>query len=387
MGSYDVAIVGCGIIGASIAFELAQEKLRVVALDRQEPGLEASWAAAGMLSPGPHSSADDLLVPFAKRSLELYPAFVAAIEAASKQKIEYSQRGTLELFFGPHAESNRDRVIHVHNHSDLEAEPISLLAARKLEPSLGQAAKAAALLANEATVEPRSLMGALLSGAKNRGAEIRAGCSVKSFLFEGERCVGVDIGSEKIAARFVVLAAGCYAGQISISSKGLRAPVPTRPVRGQMVALRCEGVNLSHVLRSEKGYLVPRRDGRIVAGSTLEDAGFEKRVTQDGISKILDAACELVPALSAAKTLETWAGLRPGTPDDLPILGSTAFEGLLAATGHYRNGILLAPATARVIKEQILTGRSDPSISRFSPQRFFQDVHDSRLSAGASATT
>lgn len=385
MNACDVVVVGGGIIGSSIAFELAAENLRVRIYDRHEPGLEASWAAAGMLSPGPHTPADAPLVPLARESLNLYPEFIAAIEEAARLKVEFLRDGALEIFAGPHAAEKRDDLLKVHERFDLPAERISIEEARKLEPALGPAAQAAAWLPTEASVDPRSLMTALLDGAKNRGVETASHCPVNSLILDGRRCIGVSTGAEKFAAKIVVLAAGCYTGQIVDGSGKLRDSIPTKPVRGQMIALRADGVNLQRVIRSEEGYLVPRRDSRILAGSTLEDAGFDKNVTPEGLQGILDAAREIVPALAKAKILESWAGLRPGTPDALPIIGATEFEGLFVATGHYRNGILLAPSTAKALKKVILSGAVDDAIAPFSPSRFAQTEPrpDSSISASA----
>jgi glycine oxidase len=370
VNSYDVAIIGGGVIGSSIAFELAAERLRVVLLDRQQPGMEASWAAAGMLSPGPHSAADDPLVPFAVESALLYPGFVESIEHASGMQVEFARPGALEIFFGSSGEDDRARLTKTHERFGLKAEATSIEAARKLEPWLGPDALAAAWIPEEGVVEPRSLLDALLAGGKNRGVEIRPNCAVTSLEFEGRRCVGLIANGQRIAAQSIVLAAGCFTQQLLGSANGLERVIPTKPIRGQMVALQSERVTLTRVLRSANGYLVPRRAGHIACGSTLEDAGFEKRVTSEGVQQILAAALELVPALADARTLDTWAGLRPGTPDSLPILGATEFAGLFAATGHYRNGILLAPATAKKMAALVLTGESDPTIARFSPERF-----------------
>ncbi len=176
-------------------------------------------------------------------------------------------------------------------------------------------------------------------------------------------------GNEKFLAKHVVVAAGCYSGEI----EGLRNYAPTRPVRGQMVALRSFKARLSRVLRTERGYIVPRDDGRpqkLVLGSTLENAGFEKSVTPAGLEQILRATLELVPELADASMLETWSGLRPDTPDHLPVLGPTDIEGLVIATGHYRNGILLAPVTAKLIREWLTEQRTSLPLEAFSPLRF-----------------
>jgi glycine oxidase len=366
LSAFDVAIVGGGVIGGSIAFELAAEKLKVVLLDRQQPGQEASRAAAGMLSPGPDSPEALPLVPLGKESLRLYPDFVSQIEEASGRSTAFVREGTLQIFPGPDGEAERQKMAAEYQRLGLGFEPISLDDARKLEKSLGPAAQAAALLRDEAIVDPRLLTDAVIEAARHRGVEIRQDCPVTSVLHDGSRCDGVIARSERIAAKFVVVAAGAYSGGID----WLARYAPTRPVRGQMLALRSRDLRLQRVVRSEKGYLVPRRDGRIIAGSTLEDAGFDKHVTPSGIQKILDAVLDLVPGLANAEIIETWAGLRPGTPDHLPVLGPIDIEGLLIATGHYRNGILLTPVTARLLRLWILTGRVPLDTTAFSPLRF-----------------
>jgi len=370
MKTFDVAIIGGGVIGASIAFELAGQELRVVVLDRQQPGKEASWAAAGMLSPAPDSPRDTSLVPLGRESLRLYPDFVAAIEGASGQSVGYAREGTLEIFSAPEGEAERDRRVSECKELGISAEPTSLDIARKWEQAIVPAARAVAWLHEEGTVEPRALTDAVLTAAQRRGAEIRSGSPVTGLLRERERCVGVLAGGENIVAGHVVVAAGCFSSEVARNDDLLARYAPTRPVRGQMLALRPCGTGLRRVLRSARGYLVPRRDGRIVAGSTSEEAGFEKRVTPAGIRQVLDAALELFPELAGAEIVETWSGLRPGTPDDLPILGPTDIEGLLIATGHYRNGILLAPITAKLLREWIVEGRTGFDARAFSPLRF-----------------
>ena len=369
MAAFDVAIVGAGIIGGSIAFELARNRLRVLLLDRQQPGQEASWAAAGMLSPPPDSPDSIPLVPLGKASLELYPDFIAAIEEVSGRKINYRREGTLEVFFGEKAERELSTLIALHHGLGLPTEPLRVEEARRLEPALSREARAVALLPYEGSVDPRELTGAVLEAAARQGVEIRAGAGVTALLRDAGRCVGVVAGGEKFAAGTVVLAAGCYSGGIERAS----AYAPTRPVRGQMVALRSAAPPLRRVLRSTRGYIVPRDDARpqkLVAGSTLENAGFEKRLTPAGLAYILNTVLELAPELANAEVVETWSGLRPGTPDHLPVLGPTHIEGLVIATGHYRNGILLAPITAKLIREWLTERRTSIPWENFSPLRF-----------------
>ena len=370
MKTFDVAIIGGGVIGTSIAFELAGEKLRVVVFDRQQPGREASWAAAGMLSPAPDSPRDLPLAPLGAESLRLYPHFVADIEMESGKSVAYAREGTLEVFSGVDGEADRDDRVRQCRQLGLSAEPLDLTAARKWEAALGGRARAVAWLPDEGTVEPRALTSAVIAAAQHRDVEIRGDCAVAELICERSRCTGFVAGGERISAGHVVVAAGCFSGQLTRGSDLLGRLAPTRPVRGQMLALRPRGVSLRRVLRSERGYLVPRRDGRMVAGSTSEEAGFQKSVTPEGVRKIFDAALDLFPGLADAELVETWSGLRPGTPDDLPILGPTDVEGLLIATGHYRNGILLAPVTAKLTRDWIIDGQTRLDATAFSPLRF-----------------
>jgi glycine oxidase len=368
--TYDVAIVGGGVIGCSIAFELAAEKLRIAVYDRQQPGCEASWAAAGMLSPAPDSPQDLPLVPLCSESLNLYPKFVATIEGASGLSTGHSRQGTLEFFFGHRAEEERDRRVADCKRLGITAKSISVESARTREVAIGPAARSAAWLPDEAAVEPRLLMASVLAAARNRGVEFRANSPVTGLLIDRNRCIGLTAGGEHVSAAHVIVAAGCFSSQIEDQNSPLARYAPTRPVRGQMLALRKEGMQLKSVFRSERGYIVPRSDGRVIAGSTSEEAGFVKRVTPTGIREILDHAIELLPNLADAEIIETWSGLRPGTPDDLPILGPTEIEGLLIATGHYRNGILLAAVTAKLLREWVTTGHTTMNIEAFSPLRF-----------------
>lgn len=362
----DVAIIGGGVIGASIAVELAAEKLDVVLLDRQQPGREASWAAAGMLSPGPDSPEALPLVPLAKESMRLYPAFVATIEALTGKSTSFTRDGTIEIFTSPEGEAERDKMVAQYHALGLAIEPSSIDTARKAEPSLGPAARATAWLPQEATIDPRLFIEALLSAAKSRGVEIQADLAGTSVLMDGNHCSGVVANGTTIPAKCVIVAAGCFSGGID----WLARYAPTHPVRGQMLALRPAGKVLGRTLRSSKGYLVPRPDGRIIAGSTLEDAGFDKHLTPAGIQAILEGVLELAPALASAQLVDAWAGLRPGTPDNLPILGPTDIRGLYMATGHYRNGILLAPATAKLLSEWVLGKTPSLQVEAFSPLRF-----------------
>ena len=368
--TYDVAIVGAGIIGASCAFALAGEGLRVVLLDKQEPGREASWAAGGMLSPAPFFPSDNSLAPLSRESLTLYPEFVRSIESASDLKTQLCRKGATELFFGVRAELECSEFAARCRAFNIETEQFSADEARRQEPAISPSAQAAVFFPSEATVEPRALMKGLLEAASRRGVTIRRDSEVQSIIAEGDRCRGLVAADERVAAQHVVIAAGCFSQALAGSHPALAPLVCTRPVRGQMMALRTGGVTLSRAVRSSRGYVVPRTDGTIVAGSTLEEAGFEKKTTDEGLRKIRTAAAELAPNLAKAEVVESWSGLRPGTPDDLPILGAAGLDGLVVATGHFRNGILLAPITAKLVTDLILRGETNIDTAAFSPLRF-----------------
>lgn len=370
MKTYDAVIVGGGIIGGSIAFELGRRGLRAAVLDRQELMHEASWAAAGMLSAAPDSPADIPLVPLSRESLALYPEFVDSVEDASGLVAGFRTGGAIQAICHGDAERELSTLVALHRGLGLACEPLPFEEAAKLEPALGRDARAAAFLPDECSVGPRTFSAAVLAAAESLGAQMHAGVEVSALALQGNKCLGVKTaGGEIIHAGQVVLAAGCWSSQIL----GASPYAPTLPIRGQMAALRHSGAPIRHVLRSERGYLVPRGETSpqtVVAGSTIENAGFEKQVTSGGIEQILSAANELAPALEKAQLIETWAGLRPGTPDQLPILGPADIEGLVFATGHYRNGILLAPITAKLVSEWISDRRVSLDWEKFSPLRF-----------------
>jgi glycine oxidase len=365
---YDVAIAGGGLIGGVIALELSRAGLRAAVFDRQEPGREASWASAGILSPAPENQGMIPLVPIGKASLRLYPEFVAMVEETSGQSTGYRPKGSLEALLARAAREELSTLVTLHRGLGLACEPLRVEEARELEPALSEDVQGAALRPEEASVDPRALTKAVLEAARRSGAEFFPGTSVEAIWREGDHCSGVVTPTGKIAAGTTVIAAGCFSAGI----EGAGAFAPVRPAKGQMVALRSPEVRIERVLWSESIYLVPRNDGRILAGATLEYAGFDKTVTAGGIASLLDAATELVPSLRGAEILETWAGLRPDSPDHLPILGPTDVDGLLIATGHFRSGILLAPITARLVREWITEKVVSLDVDRFSPLRFQQ---------------
>jgi glycine oxidase len=368
MKSFDVAIAGAGLIGSSIAFELAQAGLKVALFDRNEPGREASWASAGILSPAPESPAMISMVPLAKASMNLYPSLVANVEEISGEKVGFRPKGTIDVFFNKDAIPDLSTLITLHHGLGLKAEPLRPEDARELEPSLSPELEAAALRPDEASIDNRALTHAMLTAAANSGVEVFAGANVTGILKEGNRCVGLKLGSETISAKWIVIAAGCFSAEIA----GVKEFAPVRPAKGQMVSLRADGLEIERVIWGEKIYIVPRNDERILAGATVEYVGFDKQVTAGGIERILSAAIEVIPELANARIEETWAGLRPDSPDHLPILGPTDIDGLMIATGHFRSGILLTPITARLIRQWITERSVEIDWDRLSPMRFIE---------------
>ncbi|HXO60232.1 MAG TPA: glycine oxidase ThiO [Candidatus Acidoferrales bacterium] len=366
MKTFDVAIAGGGLIGGAIAFELVRAGLQVALFDRQQPGEGASWAAAGILSPAPENAGMISTVPLGRSSLQLYPEFVATVEEISGQSVGYRARGTLEALFSTDAQEKLSTIIALHHGLALKAEPVSAEDAREMEPALSPELEAAVFRPDEACVDNRALTKAVLTAAQHSGLKIFPGSNVQSIAKDGGRCDGLFVDGEKVESRWTVIAAGCSSAEI----KGAAHYAPVRPAKGQMIALRPKDLSIERVLWSDDVYLVPRNDGRILAGATVEYVGFDKNVTVGAVQKILTAALQLAPALTDAQIEETWAGLRPDSPDHLPIMGPTDLDGLLIATGHFRSGILLAPITAKLIREWITTQSVSQDWARFSPMRF-----------------
>jgi glycine oxidase len=374
MKKFDVAVAGGGVIGGAIAMELARSGLRVAVFDRQQPGQEASWASAGILSPAPENPGMVAMVPLGKESLALYPDFVGRVEEISGKSTGFRPKGTLEALFSHDTKAELSTIIALHHGLGLKAEPLRAEDARELEPALSEEVEAAVLRPDEGSVDNRALTGAILEAAQRSGAEIFSENGAKAIWREGTRCAGLVLQNEKVEAEWTIIAAGCFSATI----EGIAPYAPARPAKGQMAALRADELKMERVLWSEKIYLVPRNDGRILVGATVEYAGFDKRTTAGGIAKILSAAIDLAPGLANACIEETWAGLRPDSPDHLPILGATDIDGLLMATGHFRSGILLAPITARLVREWITEKRVSVDWDRFSPLRFLSAADAAR---------
>jgi glycine oxidase len=355
--SWDVVIAGGGIVGVSVARELRKQGSSVLIVERGEPGREASHAAAGMLAYCDPMLPDPLR-RLARTSAGMYPEFVHEIEDESGMHVDLRTQGTIACF-EQSVEGDAASYVSAGEWRTLGADEIA-----RLEPQLAYSGQAA-YWTPEGCVDPRALVAASLKAAKHRGIDIASGSEVTAVEVEDGRPVAVKTAKTRYAAAAVVNCCGAWAGQVG----PLR--FPTRPVKGQMLCVvAAQHGLLNHVVRAPEVYVVPRSDGRIVIGSTLEDAGFDKRVDPETIQRLQQAATRLIPELGEARMLETWAGLRPGTPDALPLLGATEVENYFVAAGHYRDGILLAPVTARVMSRVVRGARPDLDLSAFSPARF-----------------
>jgi glycine oxidase len=350
--TWDVIIIGAGIIGLSLAISLRKQGLRVLVVERGEPGREASYAAAGMLAPS-GMEIPPALSSLAAESASQYPEFVHELEDESGTKVDFREHGTILLSSNSDFPSTAEALSSDDVHS-LEPE-------LSIEGILTENLRAA--LIRERTVDPRLLTAAAIKAARHREIDISSGTEVKTVLVSGDRAVGVQTERTSYSAANVINCAGAWAGTLGPHH------FPVHPVKGQMLAV-VQGPALRHVLRSEKVYVVPRSDGRVVIGSTLENAGYNKDIDVNTIQSLLQAALKLLPGLEESKKHDAWAGLRPGTPDNLPILGETSTRGFFAATGHYRDGILLAPITAEVMTRVVLGRVPNCEIANFAPSRF-----------------
>jgi glycine oxidase len=358
--SWDAIIVGAGIIGLSLALELRKSGMSVLVVDKGEAGREASWAAGGMLADFPLEMPPELC-QLASASARMYPEFVRYLEAESGLHIDLRTEGTL---FFPH-EGEDPSLLQSH---PLPA-PLS-----EMEPAF-QLPQPPALFLPEGCVDPRRVTAAVIAAARKKGVEFSCGDPVQSVEVDGGRAGGVRTARERFAAGVIVNCAGAWAGQIAIAD-GSRADdksvqIPTRPVKGQMLCVEMpEGNLVRHVVRTPDVYLIPRSNGHMLIGATLEEAGFDKQTVPETLDRLRSAAIALVPKLAEAQIVEAWAGLRPGTPDKLPILGETSIPGYFVATGHFRDGILLAPVTARVMGQVIAGQKPEVELAAFAVGRF-----------------
>jgi glycine oxidase len=366
----DAVVVGGGVIGLAIAWRAAQAGMAVTVMD-ERPGRGASWAAAGMLAPVTEVHYGERpLLDLNLAAATRWPGFAAEVEEASGRPVGYTPVGTLAVARDADDNAALEDLYQFQLRCGLEVERLRSRECRQLESGLHPGIRGGVLAAGDHQVDSRALVEALLSACERAGVRMVAG-RVTELAVEGDRVTGVVLGDgERLAAAAVVLAAGCWSG--GLGGVAAEALPPVRPVKGQLLYLRGPASEplCSRNVRGLEVYVVPRGDGRVVVGATVEEQGFDTRVTAGAVHDLLRAALELLPDVAELELLETVCGLRPGSPDNAPMIGPAGPEGLVVATGHYRNGILLAPVTGDAVAELLATGRVPEAIAPFAPGRF-----------------
>jgi glycine oxidase len=360
MTTCDAAIVGGGVIGMSLARELSSRGMDVVLIERGRTGEEASSAAAGLLSAQSDADTDSAFFRVTKTSRDLYPAWADALRQETGIDVGWRRTGVLRCGDEKSLAAflwQREAGFPIER---LDSKEIARRSSSRAAPEITHGL----FFADDAIVDPRLLVRALRRSLEQRGVRVLEGVEVTGFRVEGGPCRGVESSSGPIRALRVVDAAGAWADL----DPSLPFSVPVEPVRGQIVEL-ADDASFPTVLESEDVYLVPRADGRLLVGATVERAGYRKEVTAQAVRGLLDAAFALAPSLASARLTGAWAGLRPGTPDGRPLLGETSIAGLFLAAGHFRHGILLAPWTALAVSD-LVAGAGGSELAPFSPERF-----------------
>jgi glycine oxidase len=365
----DVAVIGGGAIGLAIGWRASRRGLRVLVLERDRIGAGTSRVAAGMLAPIAEARpAEEPLLELGLRSARSYPQFVRELTQDAASDVGYSRCGTLLVARDEDEARALERELELRRRYGLSVERLLPSRARRLEPALAPALRLALDVPDDHAVDPRRLTAALATAITNTGGEVREGVAVRGVQWSGGSASGVNLADgSSLGAGAVVIAAGAWANELTVPT-----PVPSRPVKGQIMRLhdpRGPGL-LRRVVRMGSSYIVPRGDGRYVIGATSEERGFDTTVTAGAAFELLRDAGELVPGVSELVLDEFSAGLRPGTPDNLPVIGADAVAGLHWAVGHGRGGILLAPVTAGLVCAALFAESTDPAAAAFAPGRF-----------------
>jgi len=360
----EVAVLGGGVIGCAIARELAHAGMRVALYERSRIGAEASSAAAGMLGVQGETD-DDEMLRLGMESRRLYDALLAVLPAEAEMPIEFWRSGTLYVAFNRGEEAAIDARCTRQRLAGAQSERLVPRQLWALEPALSRRVRAGVLYPLDAHIDSRALTQALARAARRAGCSVREGEEVKSVVAEHGRIAGIVTAAGRIACDAVINALGAWAGRVRGTT-----PLPVQPVRGQIAVVQAPRPTFRHAVYSARAYAVARRDGRVLLGSTREAVGFDKRVTAGGVAAILDAVLELAPGLGALPLVDAWAGLRPGSGDGRPIVAADpAVRGYYVATGHYRNGVLLAPITAQVMRA-LVSGDTTPWSGVLGLERF-----------------
>jgi len=367
-----VAVIGAGVVGLGVAWRLAAQGATVKVFDKGAAGSGASHAAAGMLAACSEAEpGEEALVALGRESQARWPAFAANLLQASGIDVELRTEGTLVVALTADDQARLNHHLVFQQQLGLPLHWISAAETRRREPHLAGKLAGAVFSPEDHQVDNRKLAAALRVAAETAGAVVHEHQPVGAISSHAGRVDGVVLADgTKVAAEAVVLAAGAWSRSIEGVPPALRPPV--RPIKGQMLSLRMDATAplLAHVLWAPGAYLVPRRDGRLLIGATVEEKGYDTTLTAGGVLTLLEAAWRAVPAVEELPIDEMWVGHRPGSRDDAPILGAGPIDGLIYATGHHRNGILLAPITADAIARLVLDGQAEPAIRPFGVERF-----------------
>lgn len=369
----DVVIAGAGIIGCAIAYEMSRRGVSCLLLESRRLGMAATNAAAGILAPLAEFRRPDALVHLGLASMRLYPQWVERLrEEAPDIDVEFALTGVLRVAFDEQELAELRTGLRYQQELGVELVELDGAALREAEPRLSPKIVGGVLCSEEGQVSNQMFTLALARAAKKRGARIIEGAPVLGFRTRGGRVALVRTPRGEFACDRLVLAAGPWTRPLA---RKLRVEVPTRPVRGQMLALGRMVTPIHQPVWSARGYVLPRANGLVFAGATVEEVGFRIRTTKRGLAQVRRAAFELVPQLRHAREHFSWAGLRPSSPDGLPIMGvlpreGPGWENVWVATGHFRNGILLAPITGELIAQAIIDGRAGEALAPFDPGRF-----------------
>jgi glycine oxidase len=368
---YDAIFVGAGVVGLACAWRAARRGARVCVLERDRPAAGASGVAAGMLAPvGEASWGEEQLLGLNLESLRRWPDFAEELEREAEMEIGFAADGALHVALDRDEAEDLRRRFDLHRRLGLDSEWLPGRACRALEPGLATAVRGGAHVPGEASVDPRRVVAALLAALERGGVSVHSGAEVGAAEPRADYWHAETGDGRSFESSALVLSAGCWSGQAAWMPTEARPPV--RPVKGEILTLRGSAAEpvCDRIVAGERVYMVPRADGRLIVGATVEEAGFDATVTAGGVHELLREAYRLIPEIAELELMEAAAGLRPGTPDNAPLIGRGAIDGLLLATGHFRNGVLQAPVTADCVAA-LLAGESPPiDLEPFSPQRF-----------------
>lgn len=366
----EVLIIGGGVIGLSIARELhKQGAKRISIIEKGICGEESSWAAAGMLGPQAEADTGGPFFDMTLASRDLYPDLATELQAETGMDIGLDRAGTLYFAFSDEdVRALRDRY-EWQKGAGLPVELLTADEARRAEPFASPSVREALFFPGDWQVDNRKLLAALRRYVEINGIQIIEKTPVERLIVEGNQVVGVEAANAEIRGEQTVLATGAWTSLIKVGVAVM--PFKVEPVRGQIIAFHTAKQFFKHVVYTRRGYIVPRADGRILAGSTTEFVGFQKANTDTAEASLREIASEIAPSIGGLAVADHWSGLRPHATDGLPVLGSIAgIEGLTIATAHYRNGILLAPLTARIVADRLIGGVDHPAFTVFGPDRF-----------------